>query len=103
MKTLTALGQLVDAYLHEDFADCYGSARGAVESFARAEPEYALQLHDEIAYLLSRAQSEAEVENALLDLGICYLPTGDGWPDHRTWLLAVAAQVDAIAGNSPAA
>jgi len=103
MKRLTALGHLVDAYLHEDFADCHGSARGAVESFARDEPEYALQIRREIVYLLSRSQSESEVESALVDLGICYLPTGDGWPDHRSWLLAVADQVDAIVRKSPAA
>jgi hypothetical protein len=103
MKKLIALGHLVGAYLHEDFVDCHGSARGAVEDFARDEPEYALRLSSEIAYLLSRCQSEPEVESALDDLGICYLPTGDGWPDHRTWLLAVADQIDAIMRKSPAA
>jgi hypothetical protein len=94
---------LVNAYLHEDFADVDGSAWGAVDSFARDEPEDALLLHGEIAYLLNRCQSEPEVESALADLGICYLPTGDGWPDHRTWLLAVAGRVDAIVRKSPAA
>jgi hypothetical protein len=103
MKKLTALGHLVDAYLHEDFVDCHGSARGAVEDFVHDEPEHALRLRSEISYLLSRCQSEPEVESALVDLGICYLPTGDGWPDHRTWLLAVADHVDEILRKSPAA
>ncbi|HST47043.1 contact-dependent growth inhibition system immunity protein [Jatrophihabitans sp.] len=103
MKRLRALHHLVDAYLHEDFADLYGSAWGAVEQYARAEPEYARQLSRDIAYLLDACTSESELESALDDLGICYLPTGDGWTDHRTWLLAVANRVDSIVRTSPAA
>ena len=103
MKQLNALHHLVGAYLHEDFVDVDGSAWGAIDSFAREEPEYAPRLSREIAGLLATRTSESELQSALDDLGICYLPTGDGWPDHRTWLLAVADRVDAILRKSPAA
>jgi hypothetical protein len=36
-------------------------------------------------------------------LGLDYLPTGDGWASHRTWLLAVADRVEEILRCSPAA
>ncbi len=103
MNHLNALHHLADAYLHEDFADLYGSAWGAVDMYAREESEYAPRLSQEIADLLATCTSESELESALDDLGLCYLPTGDGWADSRTWLLAVANRVDAIVHKSPAA
>ena len=103
MKHLNALHHLADAYLHEDFVDLYGSAWGAVDMYAREESEYAPRLSREIADLLATCKSEPEVESALVGLGLCYLPTGDGWADHRTWLLAVADRVDQILRTSPAA
>jgi hypothetical protein len=103
MSDLNALRHLVDDYLHEDFVDLYGSAWGAVDSYVRDQPQLAPQLRGEITELLSTRKSEAEVEGALVDLGIVYLPTGDGWDSHRTWLLAVADRVEEILRKSPAA
>jgi hypothetical protein len=103
MNDLNALCHLVDAYLHEDFADLYGSAGGAVDTYARNEPQHAPQLRSEITELLSTCKSESDLEKVLDDLGIGYLPTGDGWDSHRTWLLAVADRVDEILHKSPAA
>ncbi len=103
MNDLNALRHLVDAYLHEDFADLHGNAWGAVGAYARDEPEHAPQLRGEITQLLSACESESALEGALVDLGLGYLPTGDGWDSHRTWLLAVADHVEEILHTSPAA
>jgi len=100
---LNALHHLSDAYLHEDFADLYGSAWGAVDTYARNEPEYAPELRRDITQLLSSCKTEAALEGALTRLDLGYLPTGDGWADHRTWLLAVADRVEEILHKSPAA
>ncbi len=103
MNDLDALHHLLDAYLHEDFADLHGSAWAAVDTYARDEPQYAPQLRREVTELLSTCKSEADLEDALVDLGIGYLPTGDGWDGHRPWLLAVADRVEEILRKSPAA
>lgn len=103
MNDLNGLHHLVDDYLHEDFADLYGSAWGAVAAFVQAQPELAGQLRGEVAALLAVCKSESELERALEDLGMCYLPTGDGWNSHRAWLLAVPDRVDEILRSTPAA
>jgi hypothetical protein len=103
MKSWDALQTLLGGYLHEDFADVHGSAWGAVAEFAREEPDYAPQLCREITELLSACTSEAELDSALVELGTCYLPAGDGWDSDRTWLLAVADRVEQILHKTPAA
>jgi hypothetical protein len=103
MNDLSALHHLLDAYLHEDFADLHGNAWGAVDTYARDEPEYAPQLRREITKLLSACESESDLEGTLVNLGLDYLPTGDGWASHRTWLLAVADRVEEVRRKSPAA
>ncbi|HEX8305733.1 MAG TPA: contact-dependent growth inhibition system immunity protein [Jatrophihabitans sp.] len=103
MKSWESLETLLGGYLHEDFADLHGSAWGAVDTFARDEPEYAPHLHREITDLIDAYRSESDLEGALVDLGLNYLPTADGWDNHRTWLLAVADRVDEILHSSPAA
>lgn len=103
MNDLNALHHLLGAYLHEDFADLHGSAWGAVDTYARDETEYAPQLRREVTKLLSTCKSESDLEGALVDLGLVYLPTGDGWDSHRAWLIAVAERVDRLLHTSPAA
>lgn len=103
MKSWDALETLLSGYLHEDFADLHGSAWGAVDTFARSQPSYAPQLRDEVMELVNDHQSESSLESALVDLGLDYLPTADGWENHRAWLLAVADRVDQILHTSPAA
>ena len=94
---------LLAGYLHEDYVDLHGSAWGAVDDFARGQTEHAPQLRLEISDLLSTCQSESDLEGALVDLGLDYLPTADGWDSYRAWLLAVADRVDQILHTSPAA
>ncbi|HEV2886131.1 MAG TPA: contact-dependent growth inhibition system immunity protein [Jatrophihabitans sp.] len=103
MKSWDALESLLAGHLHEDYVDLHGSAWGAVDDFARGQTEYAPQLRGEITDLLSAYQSESDLEGALVDLGLDYLPTADGWDSHRAWLLAVADRVDEILHRSPAA
>jgi hypothetical protein len=103
MNDLKALKHLLGGYLHEDFVDLHGSAWGAVDTFARDEPEFAPHLRREITDLIDAYRSESDLEGALDDLGLTYVPTADGWDDHRTWLLAVADRVDEILHSSPAA
>ena len=94
---------LLGGYLHEDFADFHGNAWGAVDAFVQNQPEYAPQLRRQITELISASPSEADLERALVVLGLNYLPTADGWDSHRTWLLAVADRVDQLLHTSPAA
>jgi hypothetical protein len=103
MNSWDALKTLLGGYLHEDFADLHGDAWGAVDTFARDEPDYAPQLRRQVTELISACPSESRLERALVDLGLNYLPTADGWDSHRTWLLAVADRVDEILHSSPAA
>jgi CdiI immunity protein len=103
MKSWEALECLLGGYFHEDFIDLYGSAWGAVDSYAQGQPDYAPQLRREITELLSTCKSEAELDSALVDLGTCYLPEADGWVSYRAWLLAVADRVDEILHRSPVA
>lgn len=103
MKSWDALETLLAGYLNEDFADFYGNAWGAVDTFARNQPDYAPELRREITDVLSAYPSEADLERALDKLGLGYLISYDGWSSHRTWLLAVADRVEEILHKSPAA
>jgi hypothetical protein len=103
MNSPDALHTLLGAFLNEDFVLLYGDAWGAVEAFAREEPDYSRQLRREITDVLTAYQSEAELEHALVRLGLGYLISYDGWDSHRTWLLAVADRVDDILRKSSAA
>ena len=103
MKSWKALENLLGAYFNEDYVDLYGSASEAVDQFAQGQPESAPQLRGEITDLLRAYQSESDLEGALVDLGLDYLPTADGWDSHQAWLLAVADRVDEILHRSPAA
>jgi CdiI immunity protein len=103
MKSQDALATLLGGYLHEDFVDLHGSAWGAVDTFAREEHDYAPHLHQEVTDLVTAHRSESDLERALVDLGLNYLPTADGWDTHKAWLLAVADRVDQVLHTSPAA
>jgi hypothetical protein len=103
MKSQDALETLLGGYLHEDFAHLHGTAWGAVDTFAHEELDCAPHLHREISDLIGTYRSESELEAALVDLGLNYLPTADGWDSHRAWLLAVADRVDEVLRTSPAA
>ncbi len=102
MSPLNALDSLLGDYLHEDYKDLYGSAWEAVATYTRCEPERAPKLRSEITEILQTYPAEADLEPALDLLGLCYLPTADGWESHRDWLLAIADRVDEILRSSPA-
>ncbi len=103
MMPLDALENLLGAYLNQDYEDLYGSAWEAVDRYAHRQPGYAPMLRSEITEILRTYPSEADLERALGELGLDYLPTADGWANHRDWLIAVADRVDEILHTSPAA
>ena len=101
MRSWDALEALLGAYLNEDLYLDYDDPWLAVEDFARLEPNHAPAVGAEIDALLGRTTSDSELEHCLTDLGLGYLPTVDGWADHRTWLLAVRDRVDEIVRGLP--
>ncbi len=102
--TTSALEQLLGAYLHADWRSDYPDSLAAADDFARSEPEAAPKLREEVATLLCRGLSEAELRDYLItEMDSWYLPDGDGWPSCRMWLLAVADRVEETLRTSPAA
>jgi hypothetical protein len=103
MSTDEALENLLGAYLNEDFHCDYPTAWRAVEDFARREPSYAVALRAQIDAVLRENTSETSLERRLIELGLGYLPSADGWTTHRRWLVAVADRVEEVLRKSPAA
>lgn len=103
MKQLEALQTLLDCYLHEDWKDDYPDFWHAVDDFIDGEPEWAPHFSADVQHLLGDCSTEQEIEQRLRELGSVYNPLGVGWESNRTWLLAVAAHVEAKLHTSPAA
>lgn len=103
MKHLQALEQLLGGHLHEDWADDYADVWEAVDAFVHGQPSYAQAVPSEIKELLDRCDSEAALEQCLIELGLVYYPPGLGWSSYRTWLLAVGDRVEEVLRKSPAA
>jgi hypothetical protein len=103
MNGFPALEQLFAGHLHEDWADDYVDYLHAVDAFVAGQPSYAAAAPDELAQLLAECDSEAALEQALVDLGMDYYPAGDGWTSYRSWTLTVAARLDEALHRSPAA
>ena len=102
--TASALEHLLGAYLHPDWRSDYPDSLTAADDFARSEPDAAPRLRDEVATLLSRGLSEAELREYLVtEMDSWYLPDGDGWSSCAAWLLAVADRVEETLRTSPAA
>lgn len=103
MNDFPALEQLFAGHLHEDWADDYADSLQAIDAFVKGQPSYASAAPRELTELLAGCDSEAKLEQALIDLGMDYHPPGDGWDTHRAWLLAVAARLDQALRKLPAA
>jgi contact-dependent growth inhibition (CDI) system CdiI-like immunity protein len=103
MNKFPALEQLFSGHLHEDWADDYADSLQAVDAFVEGQPSYAPAAPGELAQLLAMCDSEAALEQALINLGMDYYPPGDGWDTYRAWTLAVAARLDEALHRSPAA
>jgi hypothetical protein len=77
---LPALGQLMGAYLHEDYELFGPSPRAAAETFLRNEPTLQRALPGEVEAVLS-SHSEPELARLLFALG-CQIPP---WADDGTY------------------
>jgi CdiI immunity protein len=103
MNEFPALEQLFAGHLHEDWADDYADFLHAVDAFVDHQPSYATAAPGELAELLAECDSEAALEQSLVELGMDYYPPGEGWVTYRAWLLVVAARLDEALHKSPAA
>ena len=83
-------------YLHEDWADDYDDVSDAIRAFALGEPEYAPLVRADIEATVDRCRTEVDLVRALRQLGLAYAPVADGWSSQRSWLLAVADDIDRL-------
>ena len=95
-----ALTNFLAAYFHEDFSYEYSSPLAAVDDFARGEPEDAPKLRAEVNQVLSTVEGDGQLAARLHALGLYYIPTADGWPSYREWLLAMCDRVDTLIEQS---
>jgi hypothetical protein len=102
VKDLTALHQLLGAYLYEDWYLDYGEPWVAIEAFVRDEPEYAPALRADIRRVLAESTSDSELERRLDKFGLGYAATTAGWESYGVWLQAVSDRVDGLLQESQA-
>jgi hypothetical protein len=99
MKPLRSLELLFQGYLNLDWIDDYPDPWDAIDDFAGAEPEDAVQLPHDVEALLDAVQREEDLRRIVIsDLGSGYLPESDGWT-YRDWLRAVANRVSQNRGQ----
>ena len=101
MRSWDALENLLGAYLHQDYASEYGTAWAAIEKFAEREPDHSPEVGADIDEIVDLCESDPQLEQCLIALGLDYDPPADGWTDHRTWLLAIRDRVDEIVRGLP--
>jgi hypothetical protein len=92
------LTQFFWCYLHQDWALDYPNVWGAVDDFARSEPDHAPLMDSEIKALLTDSHSEADLEHVVAELDGNYRPEING-ETYRGWLAAVAERVDKVRRN----
>lgn len=94
---------LLGAYLHEDFVELHGSARGAVRDFARASTtEQRHTCARALRRLVELFDDDRDLSLAAERLGSAYYPQADGWADKREWLIAVADYLESPeSGDEP--
>jgi len=94
-----ALAQLLSSYFHEDWKMDARNYRQLVDEFRSSEPATLVsRAADEARALLATPIGDAELEQALDDLG-CYLfPAGNGLTS-REWLGEIAELLEA--GREP--
>jgi hypothetical protein len=81
-----ALGQLVGAYLHQDWDIDYGSWSDAVDAYLQeAQPEAISEARRELTALISENPSEERIRDEMDQRGCSYYPPGDG-TSYREWL-----------------
>lgn len=94
------LRHLMTAYFHQDWWDEYGGSwRSAVADFAARAPERLPALEVEIAGLLDRHLTDAEVSLLLDEMGNFRHP-GDEPDAHICWLRDIRALLDDIAHDT---
>jgi hypothetical protein len=98
MTARPGLELFLGGYLHQDwFDDYHGDVWGAVEDFARSEPEDAPLIGTEIEALLASGMSEHQLRTLIVDeLDGQYWLEDDDPETYRAWLTEVAARVDQI-------
>ena len=89
-----ALWLFLGGYLHQDWDLDYDSPEAALRDFIAGEHVLAPQLPAEVDRVLARGESDAALNELLLEFGSSYLPTGVG-ASPRTWLTSVRQDVRA--------
>ena len=102
MRKYEELCQLMGGYLHEDFAEEFGSPWNAVDSFVDGSPDWAPLVSSQIREILASVTSEEDLAQVVHHvLGSAYSVTADGWT-YREWLEAVANRVEeALRADNP--
>ena len=84
------LGDLLGAYLHQDYDVVHGSPWSAIGAFRSENPTGAVSSASSAARRLAHEISDDdEGRRAVNKLGLDYYPPADGYT-YRSWLLAVA-------------
>ena len=92
---MNALKYLLSAYFHQDWDHTHQTWEAVIDDFLGDDPKIVVRVPDEINRLLAEISGPAELEAALINLGLAYDPSeGD-----RVWLLAVRDRI--LAGSGP--
>ncbi|MDR0781275.1 MAG: hypothetical protein LBF16_11375 [Pseudomonadales bacterium] len=93
MQELKTSSQLFGAYLHQDWADEFGSDDEAVQAMIDLElPETLVEASREIREMLSTQASDTELAAIMTDEVGCYFDPASKGQTYREWLGCVLKQ-----------
>ena len=94
MTTTPALEQLAGVYLNQDWVLDYKTWEAAVDAFISESSEDVPLLPAEIERVLAAVDSDEELRDYLLTLGMAY--DADSHGGYRGWLSEIARRVEAV-------